>query len=122
MNETTLDENPVMEEAFAAFVQAQENGQAEAARQLLRDHPGLAEEVAMFYALCARVPKPWDSSVNSQDGRTIGDFELLHELGRGGEGVVYKARQKSLQRVVAVKVMRHERFAQDRDVERFRRD
>jgi len=122
MNETTLGVNPAMEEAFAAFVQAQENGQAEAARQLLRNHPGLAEEVAMFYALCARVPKPWDSSVNSQDGRTIGDFELLHELGRGGEGVVYKARQKSLQRVVAVKVMRHERFAQDHDAERFRRD
>lgn len=122
MNETTLGENPIHEEAFAAFVQAQENGQADAARQLLRDHPGLAEEVAMFYALCERVPKPWDSSCNSQDGRTIGDFELLHELGRGGEGVVYKARQKSLQRVVAVKVMRHERFAQASDVERFRRD
>jgi tRNA A-37 threonylcarbamoyl transferase component Bud32 len=122
MNESTLGENPVIEEAFAAFVQAQENGQTDAARQLMRDHPGLAEEVAMFYALCARVPQPWDSSVNSYDGQTIGDFELLHELGRGGEGVVYKARQKSLQRVVAVKVMRHERFAQDRDVERFRRD
>jgi serine/threonine-protein kinase len=122
MDEATLGEKPAMEEAFATFLQAQENGLTEAARQLLRDHSGLAEEVAMFYALCARVPKPWDSSVNAQDGRTIGDFELLHELGRGGEGVVYKARQKSLQRVVAVKMMRHERFAQDRDAERFRRD
>ncbi len=122
MNESTLGENPVIDEAFAAYVQAQENGKAEAARTILRENPGLAEEVAMFYALCARVPQPWDSSVNSYDGRTIGDFELLHELGRGGEGVVYKARQKSLQRVVAVKVMRLERFSQDRDVERFRRD
>jgi serine/threonine protein kinase len=122
MNETTVGENPAREEAFAAFVQAQENGHAQVARQLLREHPGLAEEVAMFYALCARVPKPWDSSVNAQDGRTIGDFELLHELGRGGEGVVYKAKQKSLQRVVAVKMMRHERFSQDSDAERFRRD
>jgi len=121
MNESTLGENPVIEEAFAAYVQAQEAGQVDAARQILRDNPGLAEEVATYYALCARVPQPWDSSVNSYDGRTIGDFELLHELGRGGEGVVYKARQKSLQRVVAVKVMRHER-PQDRDVERFRRD
>jgi serine/threonine-protein kinase len=111
IGETALDE------AFAAFVQAQENGQQDAAHQLLSDHEGLAQQVALFYALCARVPQPWDSSVNSYDGRTIGDFELLHELGRGGEGVVYKARQKSLQRrLVAVKVMRHER-----DVERFRR-
>ena len=122
MYETTLGENPGLEEAFAAFVQAQENGKAEDARKLLRDHAGLAEEVAMYYALCARVPKPWDSSVNSQDGRTIGDFELVHELGRGAEGVVYKARQKTLKTVVAVKVMRHERFASRSDVERFRQD
>src|SRR5688572_28588105 len=108
MNETTRGVNPAMEEAFAAFVQAQENGQVDVARQLLRDHPGLAEEVAMFYALCTRVPKPWDSSVNSLDGRTLGDFELLHQLDVGGQGVVYKARQRSLQTVVAVKVMRHD--------------
>ena len=122
MNETTVGPNSVLEEAFAAYVQAQENGQQDAARQLLREHPGLAEEVATYYALCARVPKPWDASVNSYDGRTIGDFDLLHELGRGAEGVVYKARQKSLQRMVALKVMRHERFSQKSDLERFRRD
>lgn len=122
MDETTFSKDPVLEDAFAAYMQAQENGQVDAARQILRDHPGLAEEVATYYALCARVPRPWDSSVNSYDGQTIGDFELLHELGRGGEGVVYKAKQKSLQRAVAVKVIRHERFSQHREVERFRRD
>jgi serine/threonine-protein kinase len=125
MTESTIDESgasALCAEAFAAYVQAQENGQTDVARQMLRDHPGLAEEVATFYAQCARLPRPWESSVHSYDGQTIGDFELLHELGRGGEGVVYKARQKSLQRVVAVKVMRHERFAQTREIERFRRD
>ena len=50
----------------------------------------------------------------------IGDYELLKEIGRGGMGVVYQARQRGLERLVAIKLIRAGSLARAEGIARFK--
>jgi serine/threonine protein kinase/outer membrane protein assembly factor BamB len=61
-------------------------------------------------------------SPSAAEPRRLGEYELLAELGRGGMGHVYKARQTLLGKIVALKVLPKSRTSDPRAVARFKRE
>jgi WD40 repeat protein len=62
------------------------------------------------------------SPASKADLPRFGDYELLEEIAHGGMGVVYRARQISLKRTVAVKMLLLGQFSSEQSIQRFRRE
>src|SRR5271166_3763026 len=122
---------------IAAYMLAVEAGDVPNRQELLDRHPEHAEWLRSFFTDLDRMDRI-ASPLRMADGldathavegnghcelptvRYFGDYELLVEIARGGMGVVYKARQVSLNRVVALKMILGGTFATDKEVARFR--
>src|SRR5262249_2860815 len=131
-----------LDEVVTAYLKAVEAGQTPNRPELLARHPELAVELAEFFKAQDRVSRwvaplravkpavqaaegvtgPPGAAVPPAPGRSVsylGDYELLEEIARGGMGIVFKARQVSLNRLVALKMILGGQLATPAEVQRF---
>jgi len=123
---------PSLDELLVQVVAAEEAGRPIDGESLAAKHPQFAAELREFIANRRRMQQlaaplreaaPGGGASNGHARGTIryfGDYELLDEIAAGGMGIVYKARQVSLNRIVAVKMILKGTLATEDDVKRFR--
>ncbi len=129
-----------IEAVIAQYLEAVERGDTSSAQQLLERHPEFAKELSEFAELherltasspsLASVPDPRTAdtlpradsaspSLASNPPKILGDYEIIEEIERGGMGIVYKALDRKLNRVVALKLIRSGELASEEEVQRF---
>src|SRR5262245_27797947 len=124
-----------IDEIIAEYLRAADAGSRPDCEALLAKYPDHAESLRTFFAdldaadRVAAPLRPPDSDATLAPSapaapfgvvRYFGDYELIEELARGGMGVVYRAKQVSLNRAVAVKMILAGALASADDVRRFR--
>jgi serine/threonine-protein kinase len=130
-----------------AYLRAREEGRHPDPREWLDRYPEFAPELASFFSdqdevdrlgaplremagVANRPPTERPARTEAQEDpagsgpppAAFGDYEVLGEMARGGMGVVYRARQRGLNRLVALKVVRAGEWASPEEVRRFRNE
>jgi serine/threonine-protein kinase len=115
---------------LSELTEQRRRGQTVDRETLAREHPDLVDELSGLWgavqlverfgnSTLAAEPVPRPAGEEASLPRTFGDYDLLEELGSGGMGVVYKARQRTPERIVALKLMLAGKLATGEERARF---
>ncbi len=123
----TVDRERLLDRVITDYLKALQTGAPADPDDWCRRYPELAAGLRAFFAdrqRIERLAEPLKAAALPSGPlvRYFGDYELIEEIARGGMGVVYKARQVSLNRTVALKMILAGQLAADADVQRFRRE
>jgi WD40 repeat protein len=133
MSHESLSREQRLQHILAAYLQDVEAGKNPDREKLLAQHPDLAADLHSFLVENDKMRRlvdqqepatlapelSADAPAAGTKVRYFGDYELLEEIARGGMGVVYKAKQLSLNRIVALKMILAGQLASPTDVQRF---
>jgi len=89
--------------------------------KLCRENPRAADDLRQLYSMVRDMPltQSLDAAALGARPERLGDFRLISKIGGGGMGVVYLAEQESLERTVALKIIRPELLYFPRTKKRF---
>jgi WD40 repeat protein len=115
-----------LEDVILTYLTAVDAGQAPPRQEFFNRHPQFATELADFFAdqdqttaCVAPLRNIGPAGATLLKNASFGDYEVLEEIARGGMGVVFRARQVSLNRPVALKMILAGHLASPADVQRF---
>ena len=116
------DETLTLEDLVADCIELSERGQDEAVESRLAAHPDFQEAARRVLSSLRDAGMVGPSAFEDSMPERLGDYRLIRRLGQGGMGVVYLARQESLDRLVAVKVIHPALAVEPRLQARFERE
>ena len=102
------------------YMELLHSGNYQSRSLLLEEHPEFLELLSCIESLDSLAITPVENRSKEQAPlREFGKYELLEEIGRGGMGVVHKAKQIDLDRTVALKLILSNQFASQEMISRF---
>ena len=114
-----------VDEIIAGLIHSEEAGESVDREAMLVAHPQHADALRQFFADRDSVGRLLTPILHTKRMplparlRYFGDYEVIDEIASGGMGVVYRARQKTLDRIVAVKMIKSGQLAGEEDIRRF---